>query len=177
MENDEKTLESDFPSLKLGYEQVKDTLHKQATIVSNYVNRAITLFAVATAVIGIGLPLLYTAHIPQQDLIVRIPAIVLLVIPASLYACHFRYLWRVIRPEFIKTVASPKILLAEEYLELETNNFYSEVIQDVASTFSENEDVIREKERNLIKLIKCVTWEAAVVVILVLLFSSFGFFG
>jgi len=50
-------LKKDFPSLQLAYEHVKDVLHEQKETVRDYANRAITLFSVATAIIGIALPL------------------------------------------------------------------------------------------------------------------------
>jgi len=168
-------LNKDFPSLKLGYEQAKDVLREQAEIARDYANRAITLFAVATAVIGIGLPLLFTKQVYQHYLTANIPAISLSVLPILLYVGVFVSLWLVIRPEFIRTVGSPNILLDKGYLNLEPSDFYSEVIQDIASTFSENEKIIKRKERCLTKLIACMMIEVTMVIILVLLFSSFGF--
>ena len=166
-------LDADFPSLKLSYEQVKDTLSEQATIIGNYINRAITLFAVATAVIGIGLPLLFTKEEYQHYLTVNIPVISLSILPILLYIGVFIFFWVTIRPEFIKTVSNPKILLDEAYPELKPNEFYSEVIQDIALRFSENEELIRKKENGLKWLIGFMMAEVAMVVSLAVLFSFF----
>ena len=166
----EINLAVDLPSLRLGYEQIKNVLHQQAEIARDYVNRAITLFAVATAVIGIGLPLLLTERTTNH-----VPAISLSVIPILFYAAVIVYFWKVVRPEYLRTVSSPKIVI-EEYIDLNPDGFYSETIQDIDSTFNENQKVIKRKENAFITLIVLVIGETVSAVSLVLLFFAFGWF-
>jgi hypothetical protein len=171
-------LEKDFPSLKLGYEQIKDVLREQATITQNYISRAITLFAIATAVIGIGLPLLFTGpKLSYTNLILHVPVICWAVLPLLIYAIVIFISWSIIRPSQLKTISSPKILQDEGYLQLEPGAFYSELIQDITENFNENEIIIERKEKDLIWLSVFVFTQTMFVVMIVLLFFAFGFFG
>ncbi len=172
MSNGEK-----HPSLRLSYEQVKDVLHEQEEIAHNYVNRAISLFSVGTAISGIGLPLLFTRHIPQCYLFGLIPITVFSVIPLLLYVEVINYSWKIIRREFLKTVSSPEKIITEGFLDLEPERFYSDMIQHIALAFTENENIIRSKQSNLIKLTFYTVGEAATLITLALLLSAFGFFG
>ena len=84
-----KALEMNFPSLKLGYEQVNDALKDQVEAVRDYESRAITLFSVAVAVLGIGMPLLLTKAVSQSLcwLTASLIPIVLFVFRKARYRC------------------------------------------------------------------------------------------
>lgn len=166
----------DFPSLRLGYEHVKDVLQEQAELAHHYVNRAITLFSIATAVIGIGLPLLFTQRMSEHYLIGHVSIVVLSPIPILLYVVVVYYSWKIYQKEFLKTISSPT-KVTEDFLELQPEEFYSNMIQHITSAFEENEEIIKGKEQNLTKLIIYVIAEAITMISLVLILFSFGFLG
>ena len=171
-------LEKDFPSLKLGYEQIKDVLREQGTLTQNYISRAITLFSIATAIIGIGLPLLFTkSELPYNSLIFYVPVIVWAIIPLLIYMGVIVAFWIILHPEHLKIISNPKILLDGGFLELEPSMFYSEIIQDIARTFDENEKIVVKKQQDLIWLYVLLMLETMCLIIIVLLFFAFGFFG
>jgi hypothetical protein len=58
-----KSLSEKYPSLNLAYEQVKDILIQQKETIRDYRSRAITLLVVATAVVGVGIPIGFTEEL------------------------------------------------------------------------------------------------------------------
>lgn len=167
--------DKDFPSLKLGYGQVKDVLQEQVEIARDYSNRAITLFSIAIAVLGIGLLLLLTRVISVSIICNHIPLIVFSVIPIILFVFVFVYFWKIYKMNIFVEIANPDIVI-NEFIELEPNKFYSEMIQHINSAFDKNEIVIRKKEKDLKILIVLTLSEISTLIILTLLFFSFGLF-
>lgn len=163
-----KNISSDFPSLQQGYEQVKNVLQDQVEIVSAYNNRAITLFSVAVAVLGIGIPLLLT-EVAAQSLF----WLILSLIPIVVFAFIYLRFWKVYRLRLMKQISDPKVIV-EQFLELEPQTFYSDMIQHISEAFAENEVIIGQKEKDMKYLIALTLVEVSSVVVLALLFFSFG---
>jgi len=128
---------------------------------------------VGTAVIGIGLPLLFTSHIKDIYLFGHIPITFFSVIPLILYVAVLNYSWKIVRGVFLKTVISPEKIVTDGFLELEPKTFYSDMIQHISLAFSENEGIIQSKQNDLIKLAFCTFLEVAALIILILLLSAF----
>lgn len=167
-DNDEKDLQKDFPSLKLGYEQVNDALKDQVETVRDYENRAITLFSVAVAVLGIGMPLLLTKAASQS-----LCWLATSLIPVVLFVFVYLYFWKTYRLRLMKQISDPEVVISE-LIELEPQKFYSDMVQHINEAFAENEVVIRQKEKSLRVLIAFTLVEVSSVVVLALLFFSFG---
>ena len=165
-------LNKEFPSLKLVYESILDTLKEQTEISRDYVNRAITLFSVGTAVIGIGLPLLFTKHFSDLKIFKTLPFVDLFFIPILLYIGVIVFFRLVCNNEYLETVNSPTIV-KDDYLELEPDIFYSEMIQNIEESFKKNEVVIKNKEKALTSLIGFTIAEVLMVIIPAILFFTF----
>lgn len=169
MENNKKELESDFPSLRLGYEQVKDSLKEQVEIVRNYENRAIMLFSVAITILGVGMPLLLTKATSQS-----LHWLVVSLIPIVLSVFVYLYFWKTYRLSLMRQISDPGAIISE-FIELKPQRFYSDMIQHISEAFAKNELVIRQKEENLRGLIVFAVLEVSSIVVLALLFFGFGF--
>ena len=167
-DDDEKDLQKDFPSLKLGYEQVNDALKDQVETVRDYENRAITLFSVTIAVLGIGMPLLLTKAASQS-----LYWLTASLIPIILFVFVYLNFWKTYRLRLMKQISDPEVVISE-FIELETQKFYSDMIQHINEAFAENEVVLRQKEKSLRVLIAFTLGEVSSVVVLALLFFSFG---
>ena len=170
VDDNKANLESDFPSLKLGYEQVKDVLPNQIESVREYENRAITLFSVAVAVVGIGMPLLLTKVASQSPC-----WLTTLLIPIILFVFVYLYFWKIYRLKLMKEISDPEVVI-KEFIELEPQRFYSDMIQHINEAFAENEVIVRQKGKDTVWLIVFTLAEVSSVVILALLFFSFRFF-
>jgi hypothetical protein len=167
-DDDEKDLQKDFPSLKLGYEQVNDALKDQVETVRDYENRAITLFSVTIAVLGIGMPLLLTKAASQS-----LYWLTASLIPIILFVFVYLNFWKTYRLRLMKQISDPEVVISE-FIELETQKFYSDMVQHINEAFAENEVVLRQKEKSLRVLIAFTLGEVSSVVVLALLFFSFG---
>ena len=127
-------LNKDFPSLNLGYEQVKDVLQEQVEIARNYSNRAITLFSIAIAVLGIGLPILLTRFVSTFIICDNVPLVVCSVIPIIMFVFVFVYFWKVYKMNLFEKITIPDIII-DEFIKLEPNKFYSEMLQHINLAF------------------------------------------
>jgi len=160
-----ESIEKDFPSLKLGYEQVLDSLKNQAEISRDYSNRAITLFSIAIAILGIGLPILFNSHIHGLP-------VLLAVIPVIVFVFVYFSFWKVYSMKPMIEIASPLSVISQ-FITLQPIQFFSESIQHISSAFTENEVVLKKKEKGLNWLIALTLIEVSTLVILTLLFFSF----
>jgi ABC-type polysaccharide/polyol phosphate export permease len=66
--------------------------------------------------------------------------------------------------------------MIDDFIELEPDKFYSNMIQHISSAFDENESIIKQKENDLKWLIALTLLETSTIVCLTLLFFSFGLF-
>ena len=128
------------PSLSIGYEQIKDVLKDQVEVAREYENRAVTLFAIAIAVIGIGIPLLFT-KIASKTLWL-IPS----VIPIAIFVFVCFYFWKVYKLKPMKQMSEPKKIITD-FISLEPKVFYSDMLKHLDSAFIENDEVIKHKEK------------------------------
>jgi hypothetical protein len=166
------TMKNDFPSLRLGYEQIKDVLKEQKEINRDYLARAMTLFSVSTAVIGIGLPLMFTQKVVSLYLVKPlIPLTTLSVIPILIYAVIVFYTYSIWKKESLVTMENPT-LIKDEFLELDESKFYSDMIQHIESGFIKNEKVIQRRAQHLSYLTNWVIIETSIVVLFAIVFSA-----
>lgn len=165
--NNQAHRDSDFPSLKLGYEQVKDVLRDQVELIRDYRNQAIMLFSVSVAVLGISFPLLFSKTVSKSLWLIAA------LVPVVIFLQVYRYFDRAYRLEEMKQITNPKTI-TEEFIELEPAAFYSDLIQHIADAFEDNEKIIAQKAKELQWLIGLTLAEVSSVVVLVLLFFSFG---
>ena len=158
-------LYNDFPSLRLVYEQIKDALAQQKEVARDYANRAITLFSVATAILGIGLPMFYTKQIFATYLINKwIPLSALSVIPILIYVQIILVSWQIWLMQPIITLDNPEKI--NDFLELDEAHFYSDMIQHTQKAFGKNKAVIQRKVQYLRQLVIWTIVETAVIVVL-----------
>ena len=165
-------LDKDFPSLRIGYEAVKDSLNNQRQVVQDYINRAITLLSIATAVIGIGVPLLYAQNITKLYLFKPyIPLTTLSAVPILAWGVAVYYSCGVLKKESLTTIDNPSII-KDEFVTLTENKFYSDMIQHIDNAFKENEKIVKRKADNLRPLVWWVIIETVMVVLLAIAFSA-----
>ena len=165
-------MKNEFQSLRVGYEAIKDSLKNQREVIQNYINRAITLFSIATAVIGIGLPSLYAQNITKLYLINPwFPLTYLSIIPVMVYGVNVYLFYCVLKKDLIITMDNPTII-KKEFVSLEENHFYLDMIQYTEDAFKKNEIVVKRKADNLQTLVGFVITETAIIIALVIAFSA-----
>jgi hypothetical protein len=137
------TTKEKYPSLHLAYEQVKNVLPDQIQTASVLETKASTLFAIATAMIGIVLPIGLNRITSDKYWLV-----ILTVIPISLYL----YAWWLFRAVYsLKSFAElgdPKTI--EDYLNDSPDEFMKEAIRETKKAYEHNEGIL-EKKREMVR--------------------------
>ena len=109
------TTKEKYPSLYLAYEQVKNVLADQIQTASVLETKASTLFAIATAMIGIVIPVGLN-RITSDTLWL----VILVVIPIGLYVCVWWLFRAVYSLQSFAELGDPKTI--EDYLNYSVGN-------------------------------------------------------
>ncbi len=167
-----KDLAVKYPSLKLAYEHVKDVLSEQNETARSYVDRAITLLSVATATIGIGVPLLYNKGVLQKWFLPGIRQVTASGIPVVIFFVIALYAYRAIKTPPFKTKDEPKAI-RDEFAKLQPEEFYQEMINRIEKASKENESVLKIRHDALSILLWLTIVETIVMVFLLVGVSPF----
>lgn len=161
----------DYPSLNMGYSLISNCLRDQRETARSYTNRALTIFSVASAIIGIGLAFGFSiTEIPHiwHNLLVE----VLSILPVALYFILVRFAYLAIKPRHIETLDDPSGL-DDKLLSLSAEDFVTEMIERIKNSFEENQKALSIKADSLTLLIPILILETVAVVSAVIVFSVF----
>ena len=127
------------PSLQLAYEYVRDILLEQGRIAQSRDSKAAVLWAVATAVIGVGIPLGINEKIAGLDFnlyaMIAVLVLYILITIAAIVALF---------PRRIETMKHPEGLY-DRYAVLPKEYFIEYIYQDIEQGFKENDKIIKLK--------------------------------
>jgi len=166
-----KTLEERYPSLELGYVQVKDILIQQKETVRDYGARAITLLAAATAIVGIGIPIGLTQSLEKVPLFSYFTGRDIAIIPIVIYVAIAMLAWRAYRFREVKTLNEPEIIY-RRFIKLNPSDFHHEMLLHTIDAFKSNAVIIIEKQNYLKTLLPLVITEAIVVILWIAFVSA-----
>lgn len=135
------TEEAEYPSIQLGFDHVKGVLPYQRHSAETLDTKASTLFATATAVLGIGLPL----GISRLDstftwvlILGLLPVFAYGVVVASMYIAYKPREWR--------TLDNP-VEINKNFLHLQPNEFFHEILMHTEGAFEKNNENLQAKAK------------------------------
>ena len=130
------------PSLDLAFEWVKGVLTSQSNAADSLETKAMNLFTLATAILGLGV----SAGVLSSPN--NIPLASILLGAASLMAYGFviGYAFAAIRLRKFETLDNP-IILRERYWDMNPVNFKMELLSHLEDSYQRNETKLNEKAR------------------------------
>lgn len=129
----------DYPSIKLAYDWVRAVLTEQGQIAASHDNKSAVLWAVATAIIGVGIPIGINKAfmLLNHGLYIMIATLVIYVL-ATITAIIALF------PRRVETMKHPKAL-RDRYAVLPEEYFVEYLYQDIEQGFSENDKIVKLK--------------------------------
>ena len=141
VEKDEET-RCPYPSLDLSYDLVKGIPYQQRKLAENYSAKLITLFSVATGVLGIGVPfganILEDAVKPWSNSYIAIfVAMAIYIVIAFITIVGF---W--LRNYY---VTDDPVIIREDFWELTPWKFKKKILEEVEKAYKSNEHTLKWK--------------------------------
>ncbi len=146
------------PSLGLSFEWLKDTLEDQVEDMRYLYGKSVTIFSVASAIIGFAIPFSLT----QLHLTINIWFFVSL----GLYALLSLIAIFSLLPQSITTLRNP-IIIREEYWDMENVQFKMEILTHMEDAFTENKTKIKIKTYVLLAMTTIMALDVVFIILFI----------
>jgi len=163
----QENLTEKYPSLQLAYEHVKDLLWRQKETARSYAERAILLLAASTAVVGIGIPILFnkTAYYKLYFL-PGIPQGMVSSIPITIYLAIAVLTYLIVKLHPFKSMDEPSKIL-KSFAVRPNTKFYYDMIKNIEKAFKDNKKILERRATMLTLLIIATIVNTIIMVFLV----------
>lgn len=162
----EENLNVKYPSLPLAYEHLKDILWRQKETARSYAERAILLLAASTAVVAIGLPILFNKKAYfQLWFLPNVPQAFVSTIPIVFYLVIAVLTYLIAKLSPFKSLDDPSVIL-RRYATKSNTKFYYDIIKNTEKEFKTNEVTIKRRADLLIWLTIATIVNTIVIVLL-----------